>query len=1487
MANGGQEADGQPAVTLTPSGLGQYISYSGCPRFFRLKYFDQDIVNERNWYDPTSQSNLFAELGLAYEEQQLATLAEDSEVLIGDEESNGDPISYDDTWPATVQTPSGEYEDIATRWESAIHEQLTSLIDELAGRDPEEVDGPVVLFQTPMYGKIGVWEIAGIADLIILEPLSESYGIRSRILEVKTSWKDKTSHQIQSTIYSLLLDAVVSELGVDHDPIATVVNREADLRETPPADLPAIDRPSRTAEIKRLLKKDGELHELAQQTFEETGYRLERKCDTCPYNGVCFTNAIESRDPALLNLTQGNQERFQSEGIESLADVTGLFEREEGTRPYEYDELPVRDEETVRELESEGTLANRLDELVQRAQVLRGELDPSYDRFDDVEYLRGSGNGILPDDDPHPKLPDQACERNELIRVYLYVQLDHVRDRLTLLAGRIDCDKASPREVVEFSETLPTGQGDSREVEADLLEAFFERLFEAIQATARDIGRDPDQGYVHLYTYSGQERDALMEAVQRQPGVFGSGAVRDLLGLREGIEQPMVSVVHSDITDRLALRYPGTGLVQTVDQLEAYAGEYYDKRWFSYDDWTVTIGDNEVDLRSAFKTGLFEGKRPYVEREDSIRLLLGDDDDPDADPDGFYPLYNRFGNQIPLEYLWAARDKLETVADDTDAPAFTAYRYRDGPESQPIDPEAVTALALKLTEALEHVERAIDQKNWQIDKQPITVDRLPSFSLSDADLSRACQEYLDLEQSTDRQECLDHYLDPPRKRIQSGDSAIFRVTNVEPGGDYDIRVEGKLIYDELFRDPEAVLDSCRIAGEDEGGSGSWRVMSKLTRDGGEFRHVNAMYPRYIANSTRATVATFDRTDGTIAVDASTFDSFHQERYTEWHRTATLDPAEVDDYTVLVSEGDLFILDPYADSYPASRAYEALQRTDANALYDKLNRTFRDGEADHLERRFCDPDAVDAFIQSFEAATGQRPRGRQATFVREVDHSVTVLQGPPGTGKTSFTLAPAVLARLSAAEADERRLLTVVTGPSHTAVNEAMEDIVTNWENYVEGGGDLASTDFVRVGGRNDGDDGDGQLTPVERYVDFIDYYDSADVDRMTELLHPHVEDETTPSSHLLVFTTPTSLRGVVDKCAESLFGLDGAEDVMDSGHSFVDLLAIDEASMLDLPATLLSSAFLNDDSQTLLIGDHRQMEPVQKHDWEGEDRRTIEENVPFMSALNFVRFLRGDLEETEFAFAHSPEIGDLIPITRLDRTYRLHERVAKLLTNLVYTDDGIELQSDRTDTIERITPSTDGVAAAMNPEAPVTLIIHDEDESQDANRTEVAIIEALIGALENPRPDETGIVTPHNAQKGRLSQQFSDAATIDTVERFQGGERDVMVISATASDPDYVRSEAEFLLNPNRLNVAMSRMKKKLVIVASESVFQVTPPDADEFDQTLIWKRLYDALGVTDDSPATAVWDGELRQFCPSETAIPRGREETEMEIYALRAGRD
>jgi len=102
--NESDKVEDLPSATLNPSGIGQYISYSSCPRFFRLKYFDKDIVNGRNWYNRDVHGNLFSELGLEYEEEQLRILGEGASKIIGDAETDGDPIEFDDTWTETVST---------------------------------------------------------------------------------------------------------------------------------------------------------------------------------------------------------------------------------------------------------------------------------------------------------------------------------------------------------------------------------------------------------------------------------------------------------------------------------------------------------------------------------------------------------------------------------------------------------------------------------------------------------------------------------------------------------------------------------------------------------------------------------------------------------------------------------------------------------------------------------------------------------------------------------------------------------------------------------------------------------------------------------------------------------------------------------------------------------------------------------------------------------------------------------------------------------------------------------------------------------------------------------------------------------------------------------------------------------------------------------------------------------------------------------------
>ena len=131
------------------------------------------------------------------------------------------------------------------------------------------------------------------------------------------------------------------------------------------------------------------------------------------------------------------------------------------------------------------------------------------------------------------------------------------------------------------------------------------------------------------------------------------------------------------------------------------------------------------------------------------------------------------------------------------------------------------------------------------------------------------------------------------------------------------------------------------------------------------------------------------------------------------------------------------------------------------------------------------------------------------------------------------------------------------------------------------------------------------------------------------------------------------------------------------------------------------------------------------------------------------------------------------------------------------------------------------------------------------------------------RAEGLGIVVPHRAQRAALQQSFPelciiDATTgmpvrsaIDTVERFQGGERTVIMVSATESDRAYLLASSQFLLDPRRLTVALSRAKQKMILVASRSIFSLFSPDEETFANALMWKNLL--LRTC----STLLWEGE------------------------------
>ena len=427
----------------------------------------------------------------------------------------------------------------------------------------------------------------------------------------------------------------------------------------------------------------------------------------------------------------------------------------------------------------------------------------------------------------------------------------------------------------------------------------------------------------------------------------------------------------------------------------------------------------------------------------------------------------------------------------------------------------------------------------------------------------------------------------------------------------------------------------------------------------------------------------------------------------------------------------------------------------------------------------------------------------------------------------------------------------MVAPTHKAIQEFVAKLARCWQEYTDAGGkDLKDLRIYRVLSSNA-----ASAKPIDG-VKYINYNEDEDtVEELTDCLMN--QSTLTPNASvvdpLILCLTPPGLYGLMKKIGDK---------EPPWGEGFFDLLVVDEASMMRLPELILSGSFLSKNSQILVAGDHRQLPPIVAHNWEKEDRRTLEEMASFLSAMDFLRLLRNEDLGMERIKCKNP--AD-IPAERLCESHRCHSVVAEFLREWVYEKDKIDFHSDQKQTLAPVQAKTDGLGVVLEPENVFVLIVHDEAESFQSNLVEASIVNAFV---RNAPSDSVGVITPHNAQKGLLKNMLSEGfkdTRVDTVERYQGGEADFIIISSTVSDPDYVRSESDFLLNLNRINVAISRMKKKLVIVASRSIFEFMPQDARDYDKALLWRGISETVGFTADS--TPDWAGLLPEFLGGEAS--------------------
>jgi uncharacterized protein len=177
-------------------------------------------------------------------------------------------------------------------------------------------------------------------------------------------------------------------------------------------------------------------------------------------------------------------------------------------------------------------------------------------------------------------------------------------------------------------------------------------------------------------------------------------------------------------------------------------------------------------------------------------------------------------------------------------------------------------------------------------------------------------------------------------------------------------------------------------------------------------------------------------------------------------------------------------------------------------------------------------------------------------------------------------------------------------------------------------------------------------------------------------------------------------------------------------------------------------------------------------------------------------------------------LGDhaTIPADRgifLHTSRRMHPEVCGFISEQVYEG---RLTSHPDTAHQRVTGTT-------LPEAGAFWVPVSHEGNAQIAAEEVAAIQAAArdllrgtwtekdGSTRPMRQADLIVVAPYNAQVNALRDALPDGIRVGTVDKFQGQEAPVCLVSMTASSADETSRGMEFLFSHNRINVAVSRAK--------------------------------------------------------------------------------
>ena len=275
------------------------------------------------------------------------------------------------------------------------------------------------------------------------------------------------------------------------------------------------------------------------------------------------------------------------------------------------------------------------------------------------------------------------------------------------------------------------------------------------------------------------------------------------------------------------------------------------------------------------------------------------------------------------------------------------------------------------------------------------------------------------------------------------------------------------------------------------------------------------------------------------------------------------------------------------------------------------------------------------------------------------------------------------------------------------------------------------------------------------------------------------------------------------------------DDLVDEDNRF-DLLVVDEASQALTPALLLPLPLLAPTGRVVLAGDHKQLPPV-----------VLADDASLLATTAFTRLMEAPDAD---GYGHmltvqhrmNAELMAFPSAQFYGGRLTAHPDVATHTLDAKDSDD----VGYHPSLPERVLDVVDTAGAGFDDDQP-------PNSASRRNRGEVRVIVMLVEDLVSAGVDvgTIGIIAPYSGQVGALESALAtfvdDGLEIDSVDGFQGREKDVIVFSATRSNPD---GEVGFLSDARRLNVAITRARKKLLLVGDSATLSVDP----------VWRALFD-----------------------------------------------